>query len=103
VGDRDVLGDHGQGEVQPVDRGRGVLLDAGDHSGQHLAQDAQHVTVVSYESELDVQGAVFRQVPHGVVRLGAEDWPDLVDPLEDSYELLLVELGLCARYAGRPK
>ena len=46
----------------------------------------------SMKPELDVERDVLRQVPHGVVRLGAEDRPDLVDALEDADQLLLVEL-----------
>ena len=44
---------------------------------------AQHVAVVADEAELGVERDVLRQVPHGVVRLGPEHRPDLVDPLED--------------------
>ena len=44
------------------------------------------------EAELDVERDVLREVAHGVVRLGAEDRADLVDPLEDADQLLLVEL-----------
>ena len=51
-----------------------------------------HLAVVLDEAELDVERDVLREVPHGVVRLGAEDRADLVDPLEDADQLLLVEL-----------
>jgi len=46
-------------------------------------------------------GAVLGQVPHGVVRFGTQDRPDLVDPLEDTHKLLLVELG-ALRQVRRP-
>ena len=65
---------------------------AGDHPGQHLAEHRHHVAVVVDEAELDVERAVLGEVAHGVVRLGAEHRPDLVDPLEDADQLLLVEL-----------
>ena len=64
----------------------------GDHAGDHLAQHGQHVAMVVDEAELDVERDVLRQVAHRVVRLGPEDRPDLVDPLEDADHLLLVEL-----------
>jgi hypothetical protein len=48
--------------------------------------------VVAHEPELDVERAVLREVPHRVVRFGAEDRAHLVDPLEDADHLLLVEL-----------
>ena len=44
------------------------------------------------EAELGVQRHVLGQVPGGVVRLGAEHRPGLVDPLEDADHRLLVEL-----------
>ncbi|GAA3444890.1 hypothetical protein GCM10018955_43280 [Planomonospora venezuelensis] len=48
--------------------------------------------MVADEAQLGVQTGVLRQVPGGVVRLGAEDRPHLVDPLEDPDQCLLVEL-----------
>ena len=57
-----------------------------------VAQAGDHLAVVLDEAELDVQADVLRQVPHRVVRLGAEHRPDLVDPLEDPDQHLLVEL-----------
>ena len=60
--------------------------------GDHVAQARHHLAVVLDEAELDVERDVLREVAHGVVRLGAEHRPDLVDALEDADQLLLVEL-----------
>ena len=57
--------------------------------------------MVADEPELDVEGDVLGEVPHRVVRLGAEDRADLVDPLEDADQLLLVELRALGE-VGRP-
>ena len=70
----------------------GALVDRLDHAGDDVAQAGDHVAVVVDEAELDVEGDVLGEVPHGVVRLGPEDRPDLVDPLEDPDQHLLVEL-----------
>ena len=91
VDDRDLVGHHRQRRAGAGDRsllGRGRL----DHAGEHVPQHRQHLAVVADEAELDVERAVLREVPNGVVRLGAEHRADLVDPLEDADQLLLVEL-----------
>ncbi len=89
---RQLLGHLRHRGAGPLDGVGRVLVDPGDHPGEDLAQHREHVAVVADEAELDVERDVLRQVPHGVVRLGAEDRPDLVDPLEDADQLLLVEL-----------
>jgi len=48
--------------------------------------------MVADEPELGVERDVLREVPSGLVRLGAEDGPGLVDALEDADHRLLVEL-----------
>ena len=70
----------------------GPLVDRGDHPGDDVAQAGDHLVVVLDEAELDVEADVLGQVPHRVVRLGPEHRPDLVDPLEDADQHLLVEL-----------
>ena len=50
------------------------------------------VAVVLDEAQLDVERDVLGQVAGGVVRLGPEHRPDLVDALEDADHHLLVEL-----------
>ena len=72
--------------------GAGVLVHGRDHAGHHVAQAGDHLAVVLDEAELDVEADVLRQVPDRVVRLGPEHRPDLVDPLEDPDQHLLVEL-----------
>ena len=48
--------------------------------------------MVADEPELGVERHVLREMPSGLVRLGAEHGPDLVDPLEDADHRLLEEL-----------
>ena len=60
--------------------------------GDHVAQAGDHLAVVLDEAELDVERDVLREVADGVVRLGPEHRPDLVDALEDADQHLLVEL-----------
>ena len=73
---------------------RGVALRAiaSMHAGDHVAQHRHHGEVVLDEAHLDVQADVLVEVARRVVRLGAEDRPDLEDALEDADHDLLVEL-----------
>ena len=69
-----------------------MLVDARHHPGDHVAQQREHVAVVLDEASSTSRRDVLREVPDGVVRLGAEDRTDLVDPLEHPDQRLLVEL-----------
>jgi hypothetical protein len=59
--------------------------------------------VVADEAELDVERAIFGEVPDSVVRLRSEHRPDLVDPLEDADHLLLVELRALGQVGRAPE
>ena len=78
--DRRDLGRH----LGHLERHRGRSATAAEHAGEHVAQHRHHVAVVGDEAQLDVERRVLGQVPGGVVRLGPEHRPDLVDPLEDA-------------------
>ena len=78
--------------------------DRGHHAGQHRRVSTAITSRWSaMKPELGVERRVLRQVPGGVVRLGPEHRPDLVDPLEDPDHQLLVELRRLGqvRRAGR--
>ena len=92
VQQRHLVGHRRNLDAEPLDGGCRVLAHRRDHPGDHVAQARDHLPVVLDEAELDVEADVLRQVPHRVVRLGAEHRPDLVDPLEDPDQHLLVEL-----------
>ena len=67
-------------------------VDGCHHLAEHARQHGHDVAVALDEPELDVEAGVLVDVTRGVVRLGAEHRPDLVDPLEHADHDLLVEL-----------
>ncbi len=93
VYDRDLFGHDRQLGAHGVYGGAGGVADLLDHGGEGVPQQGQDIAVVVDKPEFGVEGDVFREVSGGVVGLGAEDWADFVDPLEDSSEDLFVELG----------
>ena len=93
VDDRDLVGHDRQPRARSARRPcRRARATAATMPASTSRSTAQHVAVVLDEAELDVERAVLREVAHRVVRLGAEHRADLVDPLEDPDQLLLVEL-----------
>ena len=101
---RDLVGNARKLETEQRNRAGGALLDGGDHAREHGAQHDLDVAVVADEAELDVERHVLGEVAGGVVRLGAEHRPGLVDALEHADHHLLVQLrALGEDRRGRPK
>src|SRR5258708_2589009 len=80
-----------------------LLIEGREDSSNHIAQQRHNRKVVFNETKLGVQADIFIDMARCIMRLRSKDRSNLKDSLEDTYQILLIELGTLGQVGGTSK